>query len=141
MGLKLETLCVVLDSDNSEQLSAFYEQLLGWVRLPHSPDDEWIVVNNGKKGGFPELIFQQIENYVRPTWPDVSGKQSQMVHLDFHVDDMEEGVRHALACGAQLSPIQLEDDWRVMLDPAGHPFCILPKRYPNRSAFKWPFGR
>jgi len=131
MGLKLETMCVVLDSDNSEELSAFYEKLLGWTRYAHNPDDEWIVVNNGKRDGLPELIFQQIESYIRPVWPDVSGKQSQMIHLDFHVDDLDEGVKHALSCGAELSPVQLEDSWRVMLDPAGHPFCILPKRYPS----------
>ena len=137
MGLKLETMCVVLDSDNSEALSGFYEKLLGWTRYPHSEDDEWIVVNNGKKDGLPELIFQQIENYVRPTWPVEKDRQSQMVHLDFHVEDMEEGIKHALSCGAMLSPIQLEDEWRVLLDPAGHPFCILPPRYPKRRLFKW----
>ena len=131
MRLKLETMCVVLDSDNSEELSAFYEKLLGWTRYGHSQDNEWIVVKNEKRDGLPELIFQKIDNYIRPIWPDVSGKQSQMMHLDFHVDDLEEGVAHALSCGAKLSPIQLEDSWRVMLDPAGHPFCILPKRYPN----------
>jgi len=31
-GLKLETMCVVLDSGDSEKLSAFYEKLLGWTR-------------------------------------------------------------------------------------------------------------
>lgn len=132
MGLTLETICIVLDSDNSEELSAFYEKLLGWTRHEHKSDDEWIVVNNGKRDGLPELIFQQIEHYIRPVWPDASGKQSQMMHLDFHVDDLNEGVEHALSCGAELSPIQLEDSWRVMLDPAGHPFCILPKRYPSK---------
>lgn len=131
MGLKLETMCVVLDSDISEELSAFYAKLLGWKRYPHTPADEWIVVSAGRRSGYPELIFQQIENYVRPVWPDVPGKQSQMVHLDFHVEDVEEGVQHALACGAALSPVQLEEAWRVLLDPAGHPFCILPKRYPG----------
>ena len=133
MGLKLETMCVVLDSDNSEELSAFYEKLLGWIRYPHGSNDEWIVVNNGKKDGFPELIFQEAKNYVRPVWPDAADKQAQMMHLDFHVEDIEEGVKHALACGAEFSLIQLEDSWRVMLDPAGHPFCILPKRYPDQN--------
>ena len=133
MELKLETMCVVLDSDNSEALSAFYEKLLGWTRCPYHPDDEWIVVNNGRRDGMPELIFQQVKNYVRPVWPAASGEQQQMTHLDFHVDDLEDGIRHALSCGAELSPIQLEDSWRVMLDPAGHPFCILPRRYPHKG--------
>ena len=130
MGLKLETMCVVLDSGNSEELSDFYQKLLGWTKYGHKPD-EFIVVSKGERNGTPELIFQEIENYVRPVWPDTSGKQQQMIHLDFHVDDLEEGVKHALNCGAVLSEVQLEDSWRVMLDPAGHPFCILPKRYPS----------
>ena len=134
MGLKLETMCVVLDSANSQELSAFYAKLLGWVRQPYGPDDEWIVVNSGQKDSFPELIFQTIENYVRPVWPDDKGRQSQMMHLDFHVEDLTEGVNHALACGAEFAPVQLEDEWRVMLDPAGHPFCILPPRYPGQNS-------
>lgn len=55
-----------------------------------------------------------------------------MAHLDFHVADVEEGVKTALSCGATLSEIQFDDRWRVMLDPAGHPFCILPPILP------WP---
>lgn len=42
-----------------------------------------------------------------------------MAHLDFYVEDVEEGVKYALSCGATMSEIQLEDDWRVMLDPTG----------------------
>ena len=129
MGLKLETMCIVLDSGNSEELSAFYEKLLGWIRIDHKPDDEWIVVHSGKNDGSPGLIFQQVENYERPVWPGVSGRQQQMLHLDFHVDDLDEGVAYALSCGATLSEIQLEDSLRVMLDPAGHPFCVLPKLF------------
>ena len=129
MGLKLETMCIVLDSDNSEELSAFYEKLLGWTRVEHKPDDEWIVVHSGKNDGSPGLIFQQTENYMRPVWPNTPNKQQQMTHLDFHVEDLAEGVAHALSCGAVLSEIQFDDSFRVMLDPAGHPFCILPKLF------------
>lgn len=129
MCLKLETMCVVLDSADSEALSAFYAKLLGWPRQEYAPEDEWIVVKTGNRDGLPELIFQQSEHYVPPVWPDEAGKQLQMMHLDFHVEDVPEGVQHALSCGASLSPVQLDGRWRVMLDPAGHPFCILPKRY------------
>jgi len=50
-----------------------------------------------------------------------------MAHLDFFVENLEDGVTHALSCGAVLSPIQFTDSWRVMIDPAGHPFCLCPK--------------
>jgi hypothetical protein len=48
-----------------------------------------------------------------------------MVHLDFYVEDLEEAVNHAIACGAKQAKIQYSDFWKVMIDPAGHPFCIL----------------
>ena len=130
MALKLETLCVVLDSGNADALSTFYANLLGWTRYGNA-GDEWIVVVSGKNDGRPELVFQQVEQYLPPVWPDAPEEQRQMLHLDFHVEDLSEGVAHAIACGATLSPVQLEDAWRVLLDPAGHPFCILEKKYPH----------
>ena len=122
--MNVSYMAVVLDSANSDALSAFYANLLGWERI--KPDDEWIIVYNNESRNFPLITFHQIENYERPKWPAENGKQQQMVHLDFHVDDVDEAVKHAISCGAVLSDIQLEDAWRVMLDPAGHPFCILP---------------
>ncbi|MFV0413624.1 MAG: VOC family protein [Oscillospiraceae bacterium] len=125
MALTLGGWCVVLDSGNAEELSLFYEKLLGWTRLV---GEEFITLSNLQQAGFPTWItFQQIDGYTPPVWPAVPGKQQQMEHLDFHVENMEEGVQHALACGATLAETQLEEELRVMLDPAGHPFCILPK--------------
>ena len=122
--MKLAYMAVVLDSDNSEKLSEFYANMLGWERM--KPDDEWIIVYNKESKYFPLLTFQQIDNYKRPIWPAEEHHQQQMVHLDFHVENVEEAVEHAIMCGAKLSEIQLEEAWRVMIDPAGHPFCILP---------------
>lgn len=124
MALDLGGWCVVLDSDDADGLSAFYERLLGWTRFP---GEEFTTLANVEQKGFPTWItFQQVDDYVPPVWPATPDKQQQMAHLDFHVEDVAEGVRHALACGATLSEVQLEEEWRVMLDPAGHPFCILP---------------
>ncbi len=47
-----------------------------------------------------------------------------MTHLDFHVEDIPAFAEHALACGATLSPVQEAEEWRVMFDPAGYPFCV-----------------
>lgn len=124
MALNLGGWCVVLDSGNAGELSAFYERLLGWTRFP---GEEFTTLANVGQNGFPTWItFQQVDDYVPPVWPATPGEQQQMAHLDFHVENVEAAVQYALSCGASLSEIQMEDDWRVMLDPAGHPFCILP---------------
>ena len=47
-----------------------------------------------------------------------------MLHLDFLVDDLAEGVAHAVDAGARLADHQPQDDVRVMFDPDGHPFCL-----------------
>lgn len=116
---------IVLDSDDSDMLSTFYQKLLGWKK--EKPDDEWIVLTEENGKGTP-LVFQQIEHYQRPAWPAEPGRQQQMIHLDFYVksDELDKAVEHALTCGAAMSEVQLSDDWKVMLDPAGHPFCIIP---------------
>ena len=52
-----------------------------------------------------------------------------MTHLDFYVgspEELEEKSRLAERCGAKLAPVQFSGDWRVFLDPAGHPFCLIP---------------
>ena len=125
MKFQLDSMAVVLDSDNAEALSEFYTSLLGWTRIPYQSGDEWIVV---VKDNSLALVFQQVDNYKRPTWPCTSDQQQQMMHLDFYVDDPDAAIEHAISCGAVLSDIQQGDFWKVLLDPAGHPFCILPKR-------------
>jgi hypothetical protein len=70
----------------------------------------------GRRG----LSFQSESNYVRPTWPAGPGDQQMMIHLDIEVDDLEAAV----AVGARLAEYQPQDDVRVHLDPAGHPFCL-----------------
>ncbi len=124
VSIKLVGWNVVLDSDDADGLSAFYEKLLGWTRFP---GEEFTVLANVEQQGFPTWItFQQVDDYSPPVWPATANAQQQMAHLDFHVENVEEAVKHALSCGATLSEIQLEDGWRVMIDPAGHPFCLLP---------------
>lgn len=119
---------IVLDSDDSESLSDFYSKLLGW--LNHRVDDEWIIVAKDRDA-LPALVFQQIDSYTRPVWPTEKDRQQQMLHLDFYTSDVENSVKHAISCGAVLSEVQYDKHWRVLFDPAGHPFCILPDKPPE----------
>lgn len=119
---------VVIDSNNALELSTFYEQLLGWERkvYDHRDNGIWITLRN-KEESTTRLVFQEVKDYKRPTWPIDKDKQQQMMHLDFYSDDVEASVKHALKCGAKLADYQ-SGDWKVLIDPAGHPFCIVPNR-------------
>jgi hypothetical protein len=70
------------------------------------------------------LATQTVADYQRPTWPNADTAQQMMMHLDFEVDDLAAAVAHALELGAQEAQFQPQDHVRVLLDPAGHPFCL-----------------
>ena len=120
----------VLDSSDPRALASFYERLLGWMvvvsepaRPGEQPEDGWVMLRSPEGGA--GLSFQYDANYAAPTWPSASGQQQMMVHLDIAVENLDKGVAFARVIGAQLSDHQPQDDVRVMLDPAGHPFCLF----------------
>ncbi|MFV0400887.1 MAG: VOC family protein [Oscillospiraceae bacterium] len=111
---------VTIDCGDANVLATFYSKLLGWKKYDHP---EWPCV--GPEGDHPRILFQKIEDYIPPVWPEEPGKMRQMMHFDFAVRDLEEGGKHAIACGATLSPRQYSDRWTVYFDPEGHPFCLI----------------
>jgi catechol 2,3-dioxygenase-like lactoylglutathione lyase family enzyme len=111
---------VVLDAPDARELAAFYRRLLGWEVEQDEPG--WVKLR--APGGGPGLSFQTEKAYARPTWPAGPGDQQMMVHLDIEVDDLDAAGAHAVAAGATLADYQPQDDVRVYLDPAGHPFCL-----------------
>ncbi|RLV51133.1 VOC family protein [Nocardioides mangrovicus] len=112
---------VVLECADASELAHFYRRLLGWELFADAPD--WATVAPSATGGL-NLAFNGDPGYARPVWPRVDGEQQMQLHLDFQVEDLDEAVDHALACGATLASFQPQDDVRVLLDPAGHPFCV-----------------
>lgn len=112
---------IVLDSPDAQELAGFYRRLLGWGASADEPG--WVKLINPEGGA--GLSFQTEAGYVRPTWPAVAATQQMQVHLDIHVDDLESSGTHAIATGAVLAEFQPQDDVRVYLDPAGHPFCLF----------------
>lgn len=115
---------VVLDSRDPAGLASFYEQLLSWERRS---DDDPTWVTSGPRGGAgrPGLSFQLEEVHRPPVWPASSTDQQMQVHLDIQVDDLETAGARAVELGARLAGFQPQDDVRVYLDPAGHPFCLF----------------
>lgn len=60
-----------------------------------------------------------------PSWPAGPAEQQMQLHLDVAVEDLAAAVAFAEAGGAVQAEHQPQDDVRVMLDPAGHPFCLF----------------
>lgn len=110
----------VIDCRDAAVMAEFYSRLLGWeITLPAA--NGWSAITSPTGSVF---AFQEIEGYEPPVWPWVDGKQAQMMHMDFWVDNLEEGVAFALSCGAVEAGQQFYTTSRTMLDPSGHPFCI-----------------
>jgi len=115
---------IVLDAPDPRALAAFYQRLLGWAIGQDEPD--WVTLR--PPDGGPGLSFQTETAYVKPTWPAGPGDQQMMMHLDIEVDDLEAAGAQAIAAGATLAEYQPQDDVRVYLDPAGHPFDLWVRR-------------
>ena len=71
------------------------------------------------------LSFQRVDGFRPPEWP--GQEHPQQFHVDVTVDDVDAAETLVLALGATKHEQQPEDpeaNWRVYLDPAGHPFCL-----------------
>lgn len=112
----------VLGTPDPRGLASFYSQLLGWPITWNEP--EWVMLK--PPDGATGLSFQLEETHEPPVWPQVPGKQQMMMHLDIAVDDLESAVAWAVQCGATVASFQPQEKVRVLLDPAGHPFCLFP---------------
>ncbi|GAB3356382.1 VOC family protein [Micromonospora halotolerans] len=117
---RLTLTTTVLDAPDAGELAGFYERLLGWSRDEDEPD--WVVLV--ASGGGAGLAFQTEPAYVRPVWPAGPGEPQMMAHLDIKVDDLDAASAYAVSLGATVADFQPQDDVRVHLDPAGHPFCL-----------------
>jgi catechol 2,3-dioxygenase-like lactoylglutathione lyase family enzyme len=115
--MAIATLAAVnIDCPNPKTLGEFYRDLAGLAL--HEQDGFYYL--EGENG---MLIFlQQVEGYVPPGWPDQ--ERGQQMHLDFRVDDLDAAVEQAERLGATQAGHQPGSFWKVMLDPAGHPFCL-----------------
>jgi hypothetical protein len=113
---------VVLDCPDPEGLARFYGALVGGDVAVYD-GGEWV---NLRDGADVRLSFQRVDGYQPPDWP--SGDKPQQFHVDVTVDDVDTAEKQVLALGATKHAFQpgVEEgeNWRVYLDPAGHPFCL-----------------
>lgn len=108
---------VTLDCADPAPLADFYARVLGW-QVVHSQDEYAMVT-----GGGTALGFGRVEGYTPPSWPDEHG--GKQFHLDLAVADVMAAQAACAQLGATVPDFQPGGErWRVLLDPAGHPFCL-----------------
>ena len=107
---------VTLDCADPGPVSRFWSELLGWERV-HSGDDYAML-----QGPANALGFGRVEDYQPPQWPNARG--SKQFHFDLATDDIEATAQRCVELGATQPDEQPGQTWRVLLDPAGHPFCL-----------------
>jgi hypothetical protein len=105
---------ISMDCADPAMLGAFYRGLLHGELLWSKP------ASAGVRVGAAVLIAQRVPDYVPPQWPGTA-----IVHLDLAAGhDIDAAVAFALKLGAVRAAHQPDDRWCVLIDPAGHPFCI-----------------
>lgn len=109
---------VTFDCPDPGRLARFYGEALG-LPVVLSNDDFVLLGQEGAAG----LGFNRLADFRPPTWPGPS--QEKQAHIEMGVDDLDAAEARLLAAGAVKPDFQPDPDrWRVLLDPAGHPFCI-----------------
>jgi hypothetical protein len=108
---------VSLDCADPVALATFWANLLGGDIVFSSDDFVAVKLEN------TWLSTTKVENYKPPSWP--TGSTPKQIHLDLAVDDLDSSELFAQQLGAVKAEFQPQPDrWRVLLDPAGHPFCV-----------------
>jgi predicted enzyme related to lactoylglutathione lyase len=109
---------VMFNSENPEELVEFWCKVLGVEAHPHDHSTEhiWLFPTPGESF---KLGFQRVAKKL---------SESQEVHIDVAVDDLEEAemiVREN--GGSHLRTFRTSGgfEWRILKDPQGNSFCIF----------------
>src|SRR4051812_15719743 len=113
-----------IEAPDPSALAHFYSELLGW---PVGHEEPGTAILAAPEGSI-YIVFQQADGYRPPVWPPADGQQRTMMHFDFQVGHLESAVADAVALGATLASEQPQENVRVLLDPAGHPFCLCQEQ-------------
>ena len=124
---------VTVSAPNPRELARFYERLLEWEIIalegprPGEPSQAgWAQLRApAHLPGLRTINIEYEQQYIRPTWPSQQGRQHITVHLDLPVADLDAAHRRAVDAGAITADHQPQEGVRVMIDPAGHPFCLF----------------
>jgi catechol 2,3-dioxygenase-like lactoylglutathione lyase family enzyme len=111
---------VIVDCPAPAALATFYAELLG-LPVTWQEDDFVVISADDTSSG---IAFQLAPDLQPPQWPDPG--RPQQIHFDVMVDDVQAAEPRVLALGARRLSSQ-DSRSRVYADPAGHPFCLIPR--------------
>jgi catechol 2,3-dioxygenase-like lactoylglutathione lyase family enzyme len=109
---------VIVDCPDPAALAEFYSELVG-LPVTYRSDDFVVIAVNDRTSG---IAFQLAPDHLPPAWPDPA--RPQQFHLDVMVDDLDTADAQVVQQGATRLP---SETGRIYADPAGHPFCLIPR--------------
>jgi hypothetical protein len=115
---------VSFDCDDPRELAEFWAAMLDGEIIFSSASTV------GVRTDWMLLTALKVPDYLAPTWPEHD--VPKQIHLDLAVTELDAAVAEAERLGARSAPFQpAPDRWRVLLDPAGHPFCLTTQIPPE----------
>ena len=113
----LDTITIDCREEDIPDMIRFYAQLTGFE--PEVYKGETMPTLLGKSIA---ISFFPVNHYDAPTFP--SPAVGRQIHLDLYVTDLPAAIEFARSIGAKDSSRQFHPSYHIMLDPAGHPFCL-----------------
>lgn len=108
---------VTIDCGEVRPMADFWAAMLDYEIVACTDDYAMLRGAEGAAVG-----FGRVPDHRAPEWPNTHG--SKQYHFDLAVADVEAAAARAIELGATLAEPQPGETWRVLLDPAGHPFCL-----------------
>jgi predicted enzyme related to lactoylglutathione lyase len=111
---------LVIDTVDPEAIAPFWCALLGVQERGWFADD-YLMLTTGD-GAAPPVAFQRV--------PEAKAGKNRL-HVDLEVDDLDQAFERIVALGGSAASDIRELPggyrWRVMSDPEGNEFCIVPR--------------
>ncbi|MEY9876768.1 hypothetical protein ABH931_006279 [Streptacidiphilus sp. MAP12-33] len=117
----IELAAITVDCADPGPTADFYQAAANGELVRREDDSAWVRMAGTL------WIFRRVVDYRRPSWP--SSTVPLQIHMEFYVDDIDAAEARLTALGATTAEYQSnrEGGLLVMLDPAGHPFCICTR--------------
>jgi len=115
----VELAAVTIDCQDPVPMIAFYQAMAdGQITRYFKDGGANITI------GTTSVNIRHVEDFKAPTWP--SPDVPMQIHFEFYIDDLQQAEARLQRIGATTAGHQPHNQpgMLVMLDPAGHPFCI-----------------